>query len=143
MSLVATDFFFLTALRSSEDLPLTISPFILFKDNFHCWDFLAAQWIRLHAPKAEGLGSILGWRTKMTHATGTDKIFKKKKIKNKFSLWHVPLTLVLRHKNSVSYTITFLVSIFLCASKYVARREVGVKKRNILSSLQAPFQSWF
>lgn len=66
-----------------------------------------------------------------------------KNLKNKFSLWHVPLTLVLRYKNSVSYTITFLVSIFLCASKYVARREVGVKKRNILSSLQAPFQSWF
>lgn len=36
-------------------------------------------------------------------------------------MWHVPLTLVLRYKNSVSYTITFLVSIFLCAPKYMCK----------------------
>ena len=31
---------------------------------------LVVQWLRLHAPNAESLGSILGWGTKIPHATG-------------------------------------------------------------------------
>ena len=29
---------------------------------------LVVQWLRLHAPSAESLGSILGWGTKIPHA---------------------------------------------------------------------------
>lgn len=143
MSLVATYFFsFLAALRSSEDLLLTISPFLLFKDNIHHWDFLAIQWIRLHAPKAGSLGSILGWGTKIPHTMWHRPKKKQLLIKKQFSLWHVSLTLGLIQQKLLFLYYNLSV-FFLCPSKYLARREVGIKKRNILSSLRIPFQSWF
>ena len=30
---------------------------------------LAVQWLRLHAPSADGMGLIPGWGTKILHAT--------------------------------------------------------------------------
>ena len=39
---------------------------------------LAVQWLRLHAPSAEGMGSTLGWRTKPCMPNGVAK--KKKKL---------------------------------------------------------------
>ena len=46
-------------------------------------DFLAVQWLRLHASNAGGTGLIPGWVTKIPHATWhSQKIkIKKKKIK--------------------------------------------------------------
>ena len=31
-------------------------------------DFLAAQWLRLHASSGGGVGSVPGWETKILHA---------------------------------------------------------------------------
>jgi len=34
----------------------------------YCGISLVVQWLRLHAPTAGGMGSILGWGTNMPHA---------------------------------------------------------------------------
>ena len=44
---------------------------------------LAVQWLRLHAPSAEGMGSTLGWGTKPCMPNGVAKK-KKKKERNLF-----------------------------------------------------------
>ena len=36
--------------------------------------FLAVQWLGLHAPAAESLGSIPGWGTKIPHAAKEKKV---------------------------------------------------------------------
>ena len=42
---------------------------------------LAVQWLRLHAPNAQGIGSIPGWGTKIPHAVLCGQKKKKKRIK--------------------------------------------------------------
>ena len=38
-------------------------------ENYHLGTSLAVQWLRLQAPKAEGLGLIPVWGTKISHVT--------------------------------------------------------------------------
>ena len=40
---------------------------------------MVVWWLRLHAFKAEDLGSIPGWRTKILHAYGMAKNLEKEK----------------------------------------------------------------
>lgn len=59
-----------------------------FCQNFHSWDFLAVQWLRLVSLPVQGVrkGSVLGQGTKMPHALKPwNQIIKQKQDCNKFS----------------------------------------------------------
>ena len=65
------------------------------------------QWLRLCAPKAGGMGSIPGWRTKILHAAWCNQ--KKERKKNKSFYF----TITYSFSNALTYIIFILSEEFL------------------------------
>ena len=79
---------------------------------------LAVQWLRLHAPNAEGMGSIPGRGTKILHATWHNQ--KKRKISSSYDP-AIPLLGIYLEKTKIrkdTCTPMFIAALFTTAKTW-------------------------